>query len=116
MLLIAAHARPNLSVPEWLQRLDGLAGRCDAVDRFDGDRDDYYNPRNSYLPDVVDQTRGIPITLSVLAMEVGRRLRIPVTGVGMPGHFLVGDARHPDRFGDPFNAGAILDRTTCERR
>jgi regulator of sirC expression with transglutaminase-like and TPR domain len=129
MLLIAAHAVPGLAIDEWLERIDNLAARCDAADGFAplltalfvdlgfaGDRDDYYNPRNSYLPDVIDRRRGIPITLSILAMEVGRRLRVPMNGVGMPGHFLVGDARDRDTFGDPFNAGAVLDRRGCEAR
>jgi len=62
---------------------------------FQGNADDYYDPRNSFLNDVVERKLGIPISLSVLAIEVGRRLGIPIDGVGFPGHFLVraADAR-----------------------
>jgi len=56
---------------------------------FHGNRADYYDPRNSFLNDVVERRLGIPISLSVLAIEVGRRLDIPIEGVGFPGHFLV---------------------------
>jgi regulator of sirC expression with transglutaminase-like and TPR domain len=56
---------------------------------FRGNRSDYYDPRNSFLNDVVERRMGIPISLSVLVMEVGRRLGIPIEGVGFPGHFLV---------------------------
>ncbi|HTE14262.1 MAG TPA: tetratricopeptide repeat protein, partial [Burkholderiales bacterium] len=56
---------------------------------FAGNSDDYYDPRNSYLNDVIDRRLGIPITLSVLYIEVGRRLGLPLSGVSFPGHFLV---------------------------
>ncbi len=56
---------------------------------FRGNDDDYYDPRNSYLNDVIDRRTGIPITLSTVYCEVGRRLGLPVHGVGFPGHFLV---------------------------
>src|SRR5262249_42236234 len=54
---------------------------------YRGNRDDYYDPRNSFLNEVLVRRSGIPISLSVLAIEVGRRLGIPVQGVGFPGHF-----------------------------
>jgi regulator of sirC expression with transglutaminase-like and TPR domain len=77
---------------------------------FRGNRTEYYDPRNSFLNDVVERRTGIPITLSVLAMEVGRRLGIVLEGVGFPGHFLV---RVPGR-GSPllldcFQRGAAVD-------
>jgi regulator of sirC expression with transglutaminase-like and TPR domain len=56
---------------------------------FLGNSDDYYDPRNSYLNQVIDRKTGIPITLSVLYMEIGRRLGLPLEGVSFPGHFLV---------------------------
>src|SRR5204862_32917 len=102
-LLIAAHAYPELDVAEQLARLDALALWCFAptldalvehlfVDEdFHGNADDYYDPRNSFLNDVLDRRVGIPITLSVLTMEVGRRIGVPVAGVSMPGHFLLRD-------------------------
>jgi len=74
-----------------------------------GNREDYYDPRNSYLNEVLDRGLGIPITLSVVYLEVAWRLRLPLEGVGMPGHFLV---RHPPTglLRDPFNRGTLLDR------
>ena len=56
---------------------------------FIGNTDDYYDPRNSYLNEVIDRRRGIPITLSVLYMEIGRCIGLPLEGVSFPGHFLV---------------------------
>ena len=74
---------------------------------FRGNADDYYDPRNSYLNEVVDRRRGIPITLSVLYLEIGRRVGLPLEGVSFPGHFMV---RLPLRGGtlvlDPFSGGA----------
>ena len=124
-LLIAAHADPGLDVGRWLTVLDDLAAR--STDRsfegivrhvheegFAGDRDEYYDPRNSYLDQVVHRRRGIPITLSLLTIELGRRVGVPIVGVGMPGHFLVRDLNDRDAFADPFN-GAMLDRDGCVR-
>src|SRR3954465_11070555 len=56
---------------------------------FRGNTDDYYDPRNSYLNDVLDRRTGIPITLAVLYMALGRRVGLPLEGVSFPGHFLV---------------------------
>src|SRR5688500_16064992 len=56
---------------------------------FWGNADDYYDPRNSYLNEVIDRKTGIPITLSILYMELGRRIGLPLEGVSFPGHFLV---------------------------
>jgi regulator of sirC expression with transglutaminase-like and TPR domain len=73
---------------------------------FSGNMDDYYDPRNSYLNEVLDRRTGIPITLAVLYMEIGRRIDLPLEGVSFPGHFLV---RLPLRGGtlvlDPFSGG-----------
>ncbi len=124
-LLIAAHGRPDLELAVELERLDALAATCPAptLDAlvvhlfvelgFAGDRRDYYDPRNSYLDQVLTRRRGIPITLSVLAMTVGRRLGVPLAGVGMPGHFLVRDRVDPEIFVDPYHGGAVLDRGAC---
>jgi regulator of sirC expression with transglutaminase-like and TPR domain len=124
-LLVAAHAEPGLDISRWLGALDDIAARCaDATfpgvvrhlseEGFAGNRDDYYDARNSYLHHVIERRTGIPITLSVVTIEVGRRLGVPVIGIGMPGHFLVRDGADPDAFADPF-AGRLLDRTGCER-
>jgi regulator of sirC expression with transglutaminase-like and TPR domain len=78
---------------------------------FAGDADDYYDPENSFLDAVLERRRGIPISLSVLMMEVGRRAEIPIEGVSFPGHFLV---RSPVRGGylffDPFARGRPISR------
>lgn len=125
-LLIAAHAYPGLDVDRELGHLDELAAGCDTptveglvrhlfVDLgFRGNRGNYYDPRNSFLNDVLRRRTGIPITLSVVTSAVGRRLGVPLVGVGMPGHFLLRDRLDPDRFVDPFAGGALLDRTGCE--
>lgn len=76
---------------------------------FAGNTLDYSDPRNSFLPDVIDRRLGIPISLSVLMIEVGRRIGVALHGVGMPGHFLVGVTDAPGAFVDPFHAGAVLD-------
>jgi regulator of sirC expression with transglutaminase-like and TPR domain len=124
-LLIAAHARRDLDVDVELRRLDELAAGCPGSDvealtehlcgtlGFRGDTDDYSNPRNSLLDVVLDRRLGIPISLSIVVLEVGRRLDIPLQGVGMPGHFLVRDAKDDDVFVDPFHQ-MQLDRAGCE--
>jgi regulator of sirC expression with transglutaminase-like and TPR domain len=126
-LLVAAHAHPGLDVDAQLGRLDDLAAGCrtptlDGLvahlfgrEGFIGARDDYYNPGNSLLNEVLDRRRGIPITLSILAMEVGRRLGVPLSGVGMPGHFLLRDKVDTSVFVDPFSGGRYLDARQCER-
>lgn len=126
-LLIAAHAHPGLDIGTYLARLDALAQACPTPTldslvahlfrggRFRGNRDDYYDPRNSLLCDVLDRGLGIPISLSVLALEVGRRIGVPLTGVGMPGHFLVRDKVDPAVFVDPFHEGRMLDEAGCQR-
>ena len=122
--LIAAHAHPELDVGAVLAALDTLAKESAADDAdglahflfvergFAGNTVDYGDPRNSYLDDVLDRRLGIPISLSVLMMEVGRRRVIGVTGVGMPGHFLV-RGPDPDAWFDPFHGGRRLDEPGC---
>ena len=125
-LLIAAHARPDLDIDAELAALDGIAlgitpRTVDAWRRhvfvdlgFTGNVKRYYDPANSFLNEVVRRRRGLPITLSVLAMEVGRRIGLHLEGVGMPGHFLL---RHgPDSYVDPFDGGRLLDRAGCVER
>lgn len=122
-MLIAAHAYPGLDVDAEVAVIDDLAAQCphddlDALVRylfdeqgFRGDRVNYHDPRNSFLNEVVRRRLGMPITLAVVAIEVGRRVGVPVVGVGMPGHFLL-------RYGavvlDPFEGGRRLDSTECE--
>jgi regulator of sirC expression with transglutaminase-like and TPR domain len=84
---------------------------------FQGNNSDYYDPRNSFLNDVLIRHTGIPITLSVLYMAVARQVGLPVYGVGLPGHFVVGcrDVGSDRPFYiDVFNKGKILSETDCE--
>lgn len=125
-LLIAAHAEPDLDVAAELRRLDDLAMGCpapslDALCRhlfddlgFSGNTEDYADPRNSYLDQVLSRRVGIPISLSVVTMEVGRRVGVPLAGVGMPGHFLVRHLGEPPVFLNPFGGGRRLDEVGCE--
>jgi regulator of sirC expression with transglutaminase-like and TPR domain len=125
-LLVAAHAQPDLDVQAELAVLDGLAaGVADPTLEgwrehlfvelgFSGNVKRYYDPANSFLNEVVRRRRGLPITLSVLGIEVGRRIGLRLEGVGMPGHFLL---RHgPETYVDPFAAGRIMDREECVER
>jgi regulator of sirC expression with transglutaminase-like and TPR domain len=124
-LLIAAHAHPDLDVAGPLAELDRLADsvRGDTVSDlaaalfgeggFTGNTVDYADPRNSYLDDVLARRLGIPISLSVLIIEVGRRRGVRIYGVGMPGHFLVQSADEPDVWFDPFHGGRRLDEAGC---
>jgi regulator of sirC expression with transglutaminase-like and TPR domain len=82
---------------------------------FSGNQGDYYDPRNSFLNDVLDRRQGIPITLSLVLMEVGKRLGLAIEGIGLPGHFIAG-ARLDDSqiLLDPFNGGALVTPEDCE--
>lgn len=124
-LLIAAHAYPDLDVDGEIARLDELASACppdlEGLRRyvfaelgFRGNEDDYHDPRNSFLNDVLDRRVGIPITLSVVAMEIGRRVGVPLAGIGLPGHFLVRHEAVPPLLLDPFNGGHSLSLEDCE--
>lgn len=99
----SAHAR-GLALAEFLAQAAG----------FRGNSGDYGDPRNSYLNQVLDRQLGIPISLSVIFLEVGRRLRLPVAGVGLPGHFIVrvGGEEEP-LYLDPFNGGRRLTVADC---
>ncbi len=76
---------------------------------FDGDRDNYYDPRNSFLNDVLERRRGIPITLALIYMDVGHAAGVETCGVGFPGHFLVCHSA-TGRYIDVYNRGRLLDR------
>ena len=127
-LLIAAGADPSLDVSAQLARLDALASQqrgaagteqvCHLVFTtlgLRGDSQTYDDPRNSYLHEVLDRRLGIPISLSVLLMEIGRRCGVALEGVGMPGHFLVRDPDRPDQLIDAFSGGRRLDHAECAR-
>ena len=82
--------------------------------QFRGNDEDYYDPRNSCLNSVLSRRTGIPITLSLVYIEVARRLNRPVYGVGLPGHFIVAYEDAETRYWvDPFHAGRILSFADC---
>lgn len=136
-LLIAAEEYPNLNVEEYLSLLDEIGEQARAQDDFfadpltrimrlsnllfdelgfRGNAENYYDARNSFLNDVIIRRTGIPITLSVLMMEVGRRIGLQLFGVGMPGHFLVKYAdEEQEIFADPFHGGRIVDEDRCRQ-
>ncbi len=126
VLLIAAHANPELDINRQLGRLDAIAEEVEQRDldglrrhlfgemAFGGNAEEYYDPANSFLDVVLERRVGIPITLAVLMIEVGRRIDVPLAGVSMPGHFLVRDLNDKDVFIDPYNRGLILDAVGCE--
>jgi regulator of sirC expression with transglutaminase-like and TPR domain len=131
-LLVAAEEYPQLPVDAYLHRLDVLAER--TRDRLGGETaptvvlqsllrvvfeeeglrgnaEAYYDPRNSFLNDVLDRRRGIPLTLSIVVLEVGWRLGLPLHGVNFPGHFLVAyEGESGDFLIDAFDRGAIRFR------
>ena len=96
-----------------LQELNAITDLLFGVIGFAGNRDDYYDPRNSYLNHVLERRLGIPITLSLLCMEVGRRAGVPILGIGMPGHFLIRHRNEENFFVDAFNGGLLLNRDEC---
>jgi regulator of sirC expression with transglutaminase-like and TPR domain len=136
-LLLAAEEYPTLQVEDYLAQLDALAEEArrrmtlgelfDPLEcattlaahlfyegRFTGNSQDYFDARNSFLNEVIDRGKGIPITLAVIFIEVARRLGVKLFGVGMPGHFLVkySDGEQ-DLYFDPFNGGRRLTETNC---
>ena len=135
-LYLAGEHYPSLDVEGNLARLDLLAAEAQkqalpAADQdtlfrslsrylfedagFSGNGQDYYDADNSFLNRVLETRRGIPITLSLVYLEVGRRLGLNCYGVGMPGHFLVGLAE-PDLYLDAFNGGLLLSAADCRRQ
>lgn len=125
-LCIAAHGCPDMDYAAEVNRLDALADRCDRSSReqmllslfgdlgFHGNRGDYYDPRNSFLNEVMRRRTGIPISLAVLTIAVGERIGYEFEGIGLPGHFMIRDRNDPDVFIDVFAGGAILDAQGCE--
>jgi regulator of sirC expression with transglutaminase-like and TPR domain len=116
---LASQIRSQLSPELSLLETVGVLNRVMFDDLgYRGNREEYYDPRNSFLNDVIDRHLGIPITLSVLYLEVARRIGLPLVGVGMPGHFLlkVYDADGRQILIDPFNHGSMLNAADCEAR
>jgi regulator of sirC expression with transglutaminase-like and TPR domain len=137
-LVVARTEYPRLDLEKYAARIEALAGRVAgfASDHnpqhalaalnhvlfeevhLSGNREDYYDPRNSFLNDVLDRGLGIPITLSIVYMEVARRVGLQLSGIGLPGHFLL--KHHTDNgkeaLIDCFNRGDVLSRQDCQER
>ncbi len=135
-LIFAKEEYPDLVIERFLEKLDLMAEKIKkrnghnadphlliseinnylfVEEGFTGNEDDYYDPRNSFLNDVLDRKTGIPITLSVLYMEIGHRVGLPVLGVGFPGHFIVRySGLREEILIDPFNKGRILSEKDCQ--
>jgi regulator of sirC expression with transglutaminase-like and TPR domain len=80
-----------------------------------GNQEDYYDPRNSFLNEVLERKRGIPISLSVIYMEVARRIGFPIEGLGLPGHFIVKYEDEARRILiDPYNQGRCITEEQCQ--
>lgn len=129
---------PNINVAAFRAQLDDWADRVRLVLRgpatgeetllalngvlfddlgFFGNEVDYYDPANSYVNQVMDRRRGIPISLSAVYLFIARRLGLPVVGIGMPGHFLCRYQTSIEEFYiDPFHGGKLLSRVECKRR
>ncbi len=137
-LIIAQAEYPQLEIAQYVDKIDKLAQQVrkqtqnlsSAPDilyamnqvlfeqqKFIGNNQDYYNPRNSFLNDVLDQKQGIPITLSILYLEIAKRLELPLEGVSFPGHFLVKLAvSEGEIILDPFCKGVSLSQEELMQR
>ncbi len=135
-ILLAKEEYPDLDIDEYMRRIELMAQEIKRraghntnphfligeINRFlftemgfSGNEDDYYDPKNSFLNDVLDRKTGIPITLSVLYMEIAERAGLHVSGVGFPGHFIVMySGAEKQILIDPFNKGRILSERDCQ--
>jgi regulator of sirC expression with transglutaminase-like and TPR domain len=136
-LELARDAYPGLHTASYLTRIDALAerirDRCPQGARvrhilgqinwvlfveegFRGDVENYQDSRNSYLNELLDRRLGIPISLSALYLVIAERLGLAMSGVNLPGHFVIRVGLGESViFVDPFHEGAFLDRSGCER-
>ncbi len=137
-LYIALEEYPDIEPEEYLNILDVMADELrdrlpaqnyplriiQTINRylydelqFAGNDVDYYDPRNSFLNQVIDRRTGIPISLSLVYLEVAKRIDFPMVGIGMPGHFLIKpDFADAAIFVDAFNGGEILFPEDCQDR
>ncbi|MDF5716519.1 MAG: SirB1 family protein [Rhizonema sp. NSF051] len=137
-LYIAQEEYPDLDPDEYLNALETMAVEAEerlpshryplrviqTLNRylfddlgFAGNQKGYDDPRNSFLNEVIDRRLGIPITLSLIYLEIARRINFPMVGVGMPGHFLIRpDIEEMDIFVDAFNGGEILFAQDCQEK
>lgn len=139
-LLLAQLDNPELRINDYLERVDAMAAeiraqlaadaneqqRLQALDRwlfesngYRGSQQQYYARSNSYLNEVIDDREGLPIALSVLYMELARRLELNVPGIGLPGHFIVKfepvDPEYPSEWIDVFNRGQRMTEQDLDR-
>ena len=133
-LLLARDEYPRLDVEAYLSEIQAMGREARSLMRgslrtrleglcrylfhdlgFVGNTQDYYDPRNSYLSDVIDRHTGLPIALSVVAMILGEQTGLTVHGVGLPGHFIAKavDKRGEEMLFDPFNGGKVLTPAEC---
>jgi regulator of sirC expression with transglutaminase-like and TPR domain len=137
-LYLAQEEYPELDPEEYLNALDSMAVEVEerlpsthyplrmiqTINQylyedlgFRGNTEQYYEPYNSYLNQVIDRRTGIPLTLSLVYLEVAKRIGFPMVGVGMPGHFLIRPAiAEMQIFVDPFNQGEVLFEQDCQER
>ncbi|WP_088892038.1 SirB1 family protein [Leptolyngbya ohadii] len=137
-LYLAQEEYPDLDAEEYLNALDTMAAEIKerlpeeayplriikTINQYlyedlgyYGNKDSYYEPENSYLNQVIDRRTGIPITLSLVYLEVAKRLDFPMVGVGMPGHFLIRPVIDEMQiFVDPFSQGEVLFAEDCQQR
>ncbi|MDD8018375.1 MAG: transglutaminase-like domain-containing protein [Bacteroidota bacterium] len=136
VFLIARHRYPSIDVQQYTEllnsyayelkeKLSSISDQSEILHRiidffvkdkkFTGNLQDYYNEDNYYINKVLETRTGIPITLSVVYLLVGRRINLPITGIGLPGHFSLQFSYGATKiFFDPYNNGAILSRADCE--
>jgi len=137
-LMLAQDVYPNIDIPGYVGQLDRIAEaikkriagdafaeqKLKALNyylfnemRFSGNIDEYYDPRNSYLNEVIERRTGIPITLSILYLEVGKRLGLNLKGVSFPGHFLVKlSVKRGQLVLDPFTGGEAQSEADLRQR
>lgn len=137
-LHLAQEDYPDLDVEEYLAQLDRMADTLRqrlpttaypmkiirAINQylydelnFQGNTADYYDPRNSFFNEVLTRRLGIPITLSLVYLELAQRVGFPMAGIGLPGHFLIRPTvEEMDLFVDPFSRGEVLFEQDCKDR
>ncbi|WP_414622611.1 SirB1 family protein [Calothrix sp. CCY 0018] len=137
-LYIAQEEYSELDIEEYLNALDAMAIELEerlplekyplkiiqCINKylyddlnFTGNTQNYYDPRNSFLNDVIERRIGIPITLALLYIEIARRIDFPMIGIGMPGHFLIRpNVSEIEIFVDAFNSGEVLFPQDCQQR
>lgn len=112
---LSVEAEESLSEdPSVYDRLDAVRAVLFDSEELKGNSGNYYDPRNSYISEVMDRRLGIPITLSIIYKEVARRIGLEMKCVGMPGHFLLATGSGEDEiFVDAYHQGGLLSRKEC---